>query len=702
MHPKILFALRGSISDLQNRRLPILDSPSPCHLERQVGGSVLLDAVSAYEPPFHRDDFSLLLEPASLNGLLHNLDLSQSVWQKGSNVTIRPNEAPAPDASFQADTVTWLGATGNSQLLQYPLLLEAAKTCTCWLLLQAAGNSRFGPKDVVEVVGDVAEPVSVPLNALNGYPDQWRILELQFTTGGRQPSLPQSDPGAERYEIAAVAAASVTVSGLNGVAANDLEGGQASFDEVPDSLYLITANSASNGGLVEVTVSGNTLPADGVTTSGKVGFVGPPEQAVTLRLYSESTASLVWGGAQLEAKPFRTSMIYQGGERLVRGATRYEFQPKDNVLAGLSTFGVKLTFSLWRGDGNLLAGGNFQLWVESGKLQVRAGSTSLSDLDELPSKPVQIFCQVAAESASIKLFVNGVLKAAASLSGFVADRAPLVFTSKGVRALKACLLFSALLKDGQPELGERASQEVGELFANEMIPAAAIAAHTAAFTLSAVTVPALTQPLAQSEIVAVNPSTQVISVADGSGFVTDDPVLIGRGESVVTHAIVQGVSGNDITLDTVNGVAAGDVLIKGSTGELGRAFVRFPFVPVDVQDIISVNAAARQVEVAASLSFTHSRAFVQTKTGQEVREVLIAAVDNTNNLLTLSDISGIEVEHRIAQPLSETRIPGAMYLASFLQPARGVKVEQMAENGIVLVNANPFPVSVIPRIEVPG
>ena len=214
--------------------------------------------------------------------------------------------------------------------------------------------------------------------------------------------------------------------------------------------------------------------------------------------------------------------------------------------------------------------------------------------------------------------------------------------------------------------------------------------------------PALTQPLAQAEIVAVTPSSQIVSVADGNGFATDDPVLIGRGESVVTHAIVQGVSGNDITLDTVNGVAAGDVLMKGSSGELGRAFVRFPFVPVDVQDIISVNAAARQVEVAASLSFTHSRAFVQTREGQEVREVLIAATDNTNNLLTLSDISGIEAGHRIAQPLSETRIPGAMYLASFLQPARGVKVEQMAENGIVLVNANPFPVSVIPRIEVPG
>lgn len=710
---KINFALRGSLIDVQGRRIPNFNCSSPRYVEREVNGSVQLLSVAAFEPAFFFEDGpsdgSFLLEPAGANFLTWNLDLTQNVWVKGSNVIVQGDRGLAPDNSFLADAVTWVNGTGaTQQLLRTVTNLPGAQTYQVTLYLQPTGG-RCGPNDVIRITGGVVGTVSVPMAQLNDFIGKYRAITLSFTTAGTQPVLP-SEPSALGYTVTAVGTNTFTFSGISGTAANALAGGQVSFT-IGTGTYLITANTAENNGSVTVTVSTGTLTSNGVTTASKASFQGAPSQSCTLELYCESTFSLLWGGAQMEAGSFRTSMVYQQAERTPRAVASMDFQSRDNLFVGLASFGVFGDLRVWLGNGNLVNFGDFRLAIANGALQVIAGATTLSDPDPLPTTRVKFFVGVSAESSSLSLFVNGVLKAKTTLNNFKPTAKPVAYTSTGVRLWTTLICFGQALQDGLPPVGQAAAQEVLNLFSGTtpVVNPTLITAGTA-FNLPTATIPAPAAATANSAISAINTGTRVVTVASSSGFSTNDAVAIVRGvtgsinQTVILYSTVTAVSGNNVTLDSVSGVVIGDRLVKGNISTPGRAFLRFPFVPIDEQSITVVDTGNSRVTVASALAFVvNQRTIIRNRFYQDVAEVTVTAVDTINNRITLSDVSLIAVGHLISQPLSETRIDPQNYTVTPLNQVSGVRVAAQngrAQNGIIVENSNPWEVLVTFRIEV--
>ncbi len=713
-NPKINFALRGSLIDAQGRRIPNFSCSSPRYIAREINNSLQLLSVAAFEPAFFFEDGagdgSFLLEPGGTNFLTWNLALNQNVWQKGSNVIVQGDRGPAPDNSFLGDTVTWISGTGaTQQLLRTVPNLLAARTYQVTLYLQPTGG-RCGANDVIRVTGGVVGgAVSVPLAQLNDFIGKYRVVTLSFTTAGTQPTLPVNASTAG-YSVTAVGTNTFTVSGMSGTVANSLVGGQVSFTTSP-TLYLITANTAEASGSVTVTVSVATLTANGITTASKATFQGAPSQSCTLELYCESTFSLIWGGAQMEQGFFSTSMIYQQAERTPRAPSVLEFQSRDNPFVGLSSFGLFGELRLWLGDGNLADFGDFRLAIVNGALRVTAGATTLSDPDPLPAPSVKFFVGVSAESGSLSLFVNGVLKARATLNNLKPTAKPLVYTSAGVRLWKTLVCYGQALQDGLPSLGQSAAQEVLALF-NSTAPLVnpALIATSTAFNLPTVTIPAPAAATANSAISAINTGTRVVTVGSGTGFTVNDSVAIVRGvtgsanQTVILYATITAVSGANITLDSVSGIVVGDRLVKGNISTPGRAFIRFPFVPIDEQGIIAVDTGNSRVTVTSALAFViNQRTIVRNQFYQDVAELTVTAIDTINNRITLNDVSLLAVGHLISQPASETLIDPQNYTVAPLNQVSGIRVASQngrARNGIIVENTNPWEVLVTFRIEV--
>lgn len=700
LRDKLIFTCgEGTLIDLINRVVPNWSRPTPVNMTREIGGSIQLEPVEAHRPAFNPNTGAFLIEPPGTNLLTWNLALNQNVWQKGSNVIVRPDTAPAPDASYLADRVLFASGTGNTQKLLRNLSLEAATSYTLHLILRLTGG-RFGAADYVRVTGDVVGTVETSLTTLNGSLNQYKLLSLTFTTAGTQPTLPGNEGESSEYTITAVGTNTVTLSGLPSVAADDLVGGQVTFDTTGSTAFPITANTAQSGGSITVTVDAVDLAAAGVTTSSKATFAGPPPAACVLELYSENTASIDWGGAQLEASPIRTSMIYQESEQRPRaGATltvlNSPFKDRDSMAAYIE-------MEEWRGDGNLFDAGNFKAWVEDGVVKASANAIAISDTAPLPATPARILLQASAESASLSLYVNGVLRARSTLTGFSGGASQLRFTSSGMRSHLRFFVFDGALLDGQTAVGEAAQQEVKELFdsPSSVLSAADIASRSPVLNLPTVTIPAPDAPTARSKITAVNTGTRVITVESGTNFSIGDAIAILRGSSVISLPVITNKATNDLTLDGLVGVKVGDFAVKGNYDRPGKASIRLPWTPIDPQIISAIDVGTRKVSVTSTLAFTRQRAFVSTSQGQDVSEVLIEAIDNTANTLTLSSIANVEVGHSIAQPAAELLISPWNYRVSLREPINGVKVAQKSQNAVVIENATVGDVSVTPLISV--
>ncbi|MBD1864182.1 MULTISPECIES: hypothetical protein [Trichocoleus] len=695
------FSLEASFVDLNSNAVGNFSRSSMVHLEREVDGGVQLYPIPAHAPAFYSEDGAFLLEPAGINLLTWPLALNQNVWLKGSNVIIQPDESVAPDSSHLADRVIWAPGNGATQLLKRTLQLDASKSYTLSIFLRSRG-ATFTNADVLRVTGDVVGTPAISLSVLNQFPNRYRLeeLTLTFKATGQEPKLPNNPHEATDYAVTAVTNNTITFITANSIGVNDLVGGQAFFNNVVNRFFKITANTGGSGGAVTLTLDVANLVAEGVSTASRVILAAAPKQNVTIEFYCESTAAVDWGGIQLEERPFRSSMIYQEGELNVRAATQLSF--RNSPVANLRTFGVFAELKLWRGDGNLWDFGNFKAWIAQNKLFVQAGATTISTPDNLPGQGAKIFAQVAEGSSSLSLYVNGILKARSALTGFVADlNANLTFTSDGVRAFQRFLTTDQLLLDGQPTVGSLAGQDVGEMFKSILlIDATAISAHAPLLNLPPVTVPAPEAPIAKSPITAINTATNVVTVGDGTGFIISKPVTAMRGNIIIVRATVTNISGANITLNTTAGIVIGDLLIYGNVDQAGHASVRFPFDPVDQQIITAIDVATKRLTVASTLSFTKQRAFITIPLYQDIAEVIIKNIDNTNGYLFVDNVTNIAVGNVIQQPFNELIISPANYFAGLLNPVDKVAIAQKWANGLVIENRNPVPVTVRPYLRV--
>lgn len=704
MNEKIAFSLEGSLVDLNSQAVPNFNRESPIYLEKIVDDGVQTYAVPVYVPAFYSDDGAFLLEPHGINLISYPLALNQNVWIKGSNVIVQPDESVAPDASWLADRVIWAPGNGNTQVLKRTVAIAAAKKHTLSLFLRLRGG-QFGSQDVIRVTGGVVGSAIVNLSQLNKYLNRYRILELTFTSAGSEPTTLQNVHQDSSYTITSLTNNSITISTTNtAVTTNSLLGGQVAFS-TPEKSFVILSNTAFVNGSVTIVLDVTNLTAEGVTTANSKVFVNEAaNQLVTIEVYCESTAALDWGGIQLEERDFRTSPIYQQEEITVRAATRLFY--RSSPIANLRTFGIFINLKEWRGDGNLFDFVDFRSWIVDGKLRVAAGSTEIGTLDNLP-KNAKIFVQLSEESSSLSLFVNGVLKARTAITGFVAGlNNTFTLTSLGFRAIYRLAIFDKPLLDGNPTVGAVGGQEVAQLFsAATIIDPVSISSHAPLLTLAPVTIPPPDAPTASSSITAINSASNIVTVADATGFLASRQVAVTRLDAkgnmiVVVRANTTTVSGANITLNTTAGVVIGDTLVFGNIDNPGSITVRFPYDPIDQQIITAIDVPSKRLTVASALSFTRQRAFITTPLYQDKAEVVIQSLDFVANTITVDNVSLISVGDIITQPLNELWIDPANYFAGLLNQMNRVQVALKYQNGLVIENRNPVAVLVRPFVRV--
>lgn len=685
----VVFAVEGRLSTLQNE-VPNFSRMSPTMLETAVNSTVALLPVQSNVPAIDPQDGSILLEPNRTNLLNYNLDVKQSVWQKGSSISVRGDVVLAPDGSQRGDRVSWSVGTGNTQLIQRPVTLKAGTKYFLSGLFRLVGG-KFAVTDVLKMVGGTIGTPSVSFSTLNTFLGNYRWIKLAFTTLGVQPKLPDSDMSQTGYTVSGVSANSVTLTGISGIASGDLAGGQVSFSNNPNKKYNITGNTTSGSTCtISTDPASGSISADGVTTAHKANLHGAPDISSILQLYVESAISLDWGGIQLEESAFHTSMIYQDATISSRALTRLTYRKQSNPLVGLKTFGILIDLKFWRGDGNLLTAGNITIEIVGGKLKLTVGSTVVNDPLELPLAS-QIYVQVNGESFTLSLFVNKKIVARSGLSGFQPSVSRIELTSAGVRCFNRIVVLNRAFADGTVDLGEFVESEMADVLFSEITDVGAVAVSVPELVLPFVTIPSPESPATSSEIQAINSAGKTVTVLDGTGFGSSGAVIVYRpasdGDRAIGYLTITGKTGNTIALDSVSGIALGDKLVSDFVARPGKASVRLPFSPIDPQIVTSVDAGNKRVTVASSLAFLEkSRAIVQSPLYQDVSEVIVETVDNANNRLTLNSILGISVGDIISQPDEEVEIPTECYYVDLLTPNPAIGIDQKATNGFVLSN----------------
>lgn len=685
----IIFAVEGRLTTFQ-QEIPNFSRMSPVMLESAVNASVVFLPIQSNVPAINPQDGSILLEPGQTNLLNYNLDLKQSVWQKGSNVTVRGDVVLAPDGSQRGDRVSWGVGTGNTQLIQRPITLKAGTQYYLSGLFNLVGG-KFAASDSIKMVGNVVGTPQVSFSSLNTYPGNYRWLELPFTTLGTQPKLPNTDTSSGGYSVSSVSATSATLSGVTGINTNDLAGGQINFSNNVSKKYNIASNTVSGSSCtISVDASSSSLLADGVTSSSKAQLFGAPDVVSFLQLNVDSAVSLNWGGIQLEQGAFRTSMIYQDAIVTPRAPTKLVYRKQSNPLIGFKTFGLLVDLKFWRGDGVLFSMGNIAAEIVGGKLKLTVGTSVVNDPNLLPQAP-QIYIQVNGENFTLSLFVNKRVIARSNLSGFQPSVSQISFTSVGVRCFSRIVALNRAFGDGAVEIGDFAQSEMADVLYSEITDVSTVAVSVPELVLPFVTIPSPEQPAASSEIQSINSAGKTVTVADGSGFGTSGGVIVYRpasdGDRAIGYLTITGKTSNTVSLDSVAGIALGDKLVSDFVARPGKASVRLPFSPVDPQAVTVIDTPNKRVTVASSLAFVEkSRAIVQSPLYQDVSEVIVESADNTNNRLVLSSVAGISVGDIISQPDEEIEIPTECYYVDLLTPNPSINVDQKATNGFVLSN----------------
>jgi hypothetical protein len=695
------FAVKAGLVDLVNGIVPSWSRSSPVVLEKIVDGSIQHYPISAHHPAFQVEDGAFVLEPAGANLCTHNLDLSQNVWQKGGQVTVRSDYAPAPDTSYRADQVTWSTGSGAAQILRRTFRLEAGQEYVIQAFLKLKGGS-FASNDVMRVAGlNIAAPAQVSLSVLNGSLNQYKKLQLKFRVAGKQPKLPATTHELPSFTTAQVNTNNLTIvipPGFN-VGSNDFEGGR--LTTANNRVYRIAGNTAVTNGQVIITTQEATLVADGVIVGSKVVVTNPEGLNVDIEFYSESTATIDWGGLDIKQGNFFTSPIYQEGA--VKPRSESSLSWRHSPFADLKSFGFYGDVKYWEGDGGLFESGNFSGEIINQKLVIKAGGTTLSLAEVLPSS-FRFFIQVQESLGIITVYVNNVLRAQGAVANFRASNSvPFALKSDAVRVWRDLLVREETTIEGQPTLGAAAQEEVLELFQNPVpILAQEISAYTPVVQLPPVLVPGKSAPAAATIVSGVNVSGVNTNLVVGNinGFLSNMIVDVIRGTTLVSRASILSATGNTIVVAGQPGILLGDMLQINNTIVPGTASVRFPADPIAPFTITNIDVGNRRLTISSVLSFTTARAFVRTDNYQDVAEVLIQSIDPIASTLTVENVTGITTGMVIFQPMNELMVEPANYKPELVEDLDGVVIGERYRNGIVVFNSNPFPVMVTPILKV--
>jgi hypothetical protein len=216
--------------------------------------------------------------------------------------------------------------------------------------------------------------------------------------------------------------------------------------------------------------------------------VSEADSGLYLELYIENAVTLHWRGAQVENKPFRSSLIYQHVTPETRSPTVLRYNR--NPISGLNTFGLFCHLKYWRGDGNIAKFGNLHAYIEGDYLKVKAGSLTIECPEILPKKDLRFFVQVSSEAQTIALYLNETLVAKGAIQGFRPSQDSVIFDSEGVRCLSSCFTTTRLMSDGQIAIGEVALEDVKNLFIPDIISFELMSVQSSMLLLNPITIPA--------------------------------------------------------------------------------------------------------------------------------------------------------------------------------------------------------------------
>lgn len=700
---KIVFSLANSLVDRKGQsEVPVFIRPSPVSMQRVIDNDARIKVVPAHYAAFSPEDGSFLIEPAATNLVTWNMSPANSIWVRGSNVSVSPRKAIAPDGTPRADIVSWSLGNGVSQIITRKFLLTAGKTFNCKLLLRLV-NGSFKAPDVARFTTGVTGAPSISLQRLTNFFNQYAMIEFPFVVDGATPLLPSGS--SDYYPIVEISGANLTLGSIGGVLTNGLVGAQISFTDVLKT-YTVQSNTASNAGTVKLTLSESSLAADGVTTNSKVRLLASPKQECTFEMYSESAAAIHWGGIQIEQTqsqfPFGTSMIYQDSDLEPRAGTIFFY--RRSPIRGLTNFGVFIDLSDWAGDGNICDFGNFKIAIAQKKLVATAGSTQAVTPNELP-KSCKIYVQAATDRSGLFIYVDGVLVARTRMSPFTADvTAQFDLKSEGVRLIRHLMVTSTLVQDEQNiDVTMKAGREVKQLFIDPSLAnPSLVISDTPTIKLQKTRIPGRSKPVTATitQVTSGNtPSITIDNQETANAIQIGTAINVFNGKTFVTKSIVTAKNNRTIYLQSIRNIVVGQTVTQGER-KAGLASVRFPFEPIDQQKIIQHSKADKSVTVASILGFSRGRAIIQNSAYQDVGEVLVRDIYPSTNTIIIDDASLINNGYIISQPRSETIIDPSVYLVTFTVPIEGVRVLVKAQNGVLLENTNDEAVFAEPLIQV--
>jgi hypothetical protein len=699
---KICFIAKGSLIDSVQQSIPYFSRSTPSTIStKDALGNTEIVRIDAYRPAIAPKNGVIGIEPVGKNELTWNASPGNISWIKGTNLSVDLSRKPGLDRTFYTSTVTWRAGTNpNAQKIRKEILLEA-NTDYCLSAIFRLTAGLFRATDEIRVVGGVVGIASTSLSVLNKNPQQQTSLLLKFRTAGGNPVIPVVSE--DYLSIQAVQATSVNVL-LPGVVANQLVGAQVKFTGVTES-FLITSNTATatTNGIVTLVVASTAtavaLPVLGVTVVGKLKISRPPLQTCFVELESRNDVSLEWGAVQVEARAFPTALIFQQDSLQLRSRTELTYP--ETPIAGKPSSGLFVHIDQWQGDGAILLSDALSLEIVNSKLITTVGGVVIPMITELPSS-TKILVNIDRISNRATLFVDSKLVGVASLSNFTPPGSIMTLTSEGSRNYRAIVFFDSSLKDSlTTTIGRAAEKEVAELFAAKSFGSAAIfRSRRPTFVLPQVVIPGIVRPNLVN-ISGKNNATRTLSLDSIEDIVINKEVTISNQNIFILKATVIAIVGNSVILDTpIEIVNVGYQLRQGET-TFGKSIARFPWEPIDVQEIDSINPIDNSVILqSSSLSFSQGKSIVQDSKDRFICEPLITSVDPVNRRIYVDSVDSLRVGQRISQPRSELNVDPANYLATVVEGNPAVVIDTLAQTGLVLSNGGDQPAEVTISVSV--
>lgn len=227
----------------------------------------------------------------------------------------------------------------------------------------------------------------------------------------------------------------------------------------PQTVLLAPIFNDKSGNFIPVQVTFTTA-GTAAGNSASSYAAGDTARNVNLQLYVENATSIDVDVVNMEPGTIRTSPIYQDAQTKTRDSDFLQYAK--SPIAGLSSFLHYLRLENWAGDGVILSAGNFSLTIVNGILQVVCGSTTLNDTDPLPAA-AQIAVRVSLGLTRISLYINGVMKAKATLTGYSGNTSTMTIGGVGQRLIRCLYFFNRDVGDGSIDVGQTVLGELLDL-----------------------------------------------------------------------------------------------------------------------------------------------------------------------------------------------------------------------------------------------